>query len=74
MQVLTLDVPELGNRCHLVHDGARALPREGAGAVVRREGWATSLNPLVSFPFERITLRHDVAVCLPIPLTLLRPP
>lgn len=25
MQVVTLDVPELGNRCHLVHDGAHAL-------------------------------------------------
>ncbi len=32
MQVITVEVPELGNRCHLVHDGARALvvdpPRE----------------------------------------------
>lgn len=25
MLVLTLEVPELGNRCHLVHDGRRAL-------------------------------------------------
>ncbi len=25
MQVVTIEVPELGNRCHLVHDGARAL-------------------------------------------------
>lgn len=25
MQVLTVEVPELGNRCHLVHDGRRAL-------------------------------------------------
>jgi hydroxyacylglutathione hydrolase len=25
MQVVTLEVPELGNRCHLVHDGAQAL-------------------------------------------------
>ncbi len=25
MQVITLEVPELGNRCHLVHDGRHAL-------------------------------------------------
>ena len=25
MQVITLEVPELGNRCHLVHDGTSAL-------------------------------------------------
>lgn len=25
MQVVTLEIPGLGNRCHLVHDGARAL-------------------------------------------------
>ena len=25
MKVVTIEVPELGNRCHLVHDGARAL-------------------------------------------------
>jgi len=25
VQVVTIEVPELGNRCHLVHDGARAL-------------------------------------------------
>jgi glyoxylase-like metal-dependent hydrolase (beta-lactamase superfamily II)/rhodanese-related sulfurtransferase len=35
MKVLTLEVPELGNRCHLVHDGRRALvvdpPRDLAG-------------------------------------------
>lgn len=38
MQVLTLDVPELGNRCHLVHDGRRALvvdPPRDLGAVER---------------------------------------
>ena len=25
MRVVTIDIPELGNRCHLVHDGASAL-------------------------------------------------
>jgi hydroxyacylglutathione hydrolase len=25
VQVVTIEVPELGNRCHLVHDGVRAL-------------------------------------------------
>ena len=25
MQVITLEIPELGNRCHLVHDGRHAL-------------------------------------------------
>lgn len=25
MQVITLDIPHLGNRCHLVHDGSHAL-------------------------------------------------
>jgi hydroxyacylglutathione hydrolase len=25
MRVVTIDLPELGNRCHLVHDGTRAL-------------------------------------------------
>ncbi|MCW2775250.1 MAG: fold metallo-hydrolase [Nocardioides sp.] len=38
MQVVTLEVPELGNRCHLVHDGHHALvvdPPRDIGAVER---------------------------------------
>src|SRR5262245_15711392 len=38
MRVVTLDLPELGNRCHLVHDGASALvidPPRDLAAVER---------------------------------------
>ena len=38
MQVVTLDVPHLGNRCHLVHDGTSALvvdPPRDLAAVER---------------------------------------
>ncbi|MEI5675790.1 MULTISPECIES: MBL fold metallo-hydrolase [unclassified Nocardioides] len=38
MHVVTLEVPELGNRCHLVHDGSRALvvdPPRDLGIVER---------------------------------------
>jgi glyoxylase-like metal-dependent hydrolase (beta-lactamase superfamily II)/rhodanese-related sulfurtransferase len=38
MHVVTIDLPELGNRCHLVHDGATALvvdPPRDLGAVER---------------------------------------
>jgi len=38
MKVVTLEVPELGNRCHLVHDGTSALvvdPPRDLAAVER---------------------------------------
>ncbi len=62
MRVVTIDLPELGNRCHLVHDGSSAArrgpaARPGAGRAGGRRGggrrwwrWPTPTSTTTTSP------------------------
>ena len=66
MPVVTVEVPSLGNRTHLVHDGRVAIvvdpPRAGlAGKALRRTG-ALGAGRIVYVSCNPTTLASDLAV------------
>ena len=70
MQIVTVPLPQLGNRCHLLHDGSQGIvvdpPRAGlAGKALRRLGRIgaprivyVSCNP-TTLASDLKTLRED---------------